>query len=75
MALLLVSFASPPLLAAEELVAAEPRAYPSAEAVKPLAVGADVPSVSVRTVAGELVDLASLVAERGALLVFYRGGW
>ena len=24
---------------------------------------------------GELVDLAALVRDRGALLVFYRGGW
>jgi len=55
--------------------AAEPDAYPSAEAVKPLAVGASVPHVEVRSVAGEGVDLAQLVRERGALLVFYRGGW
>jgi len=55
--------------------AAEPQAYASPEAVKPLAAGAAVPSVALRSVGGERVDLATLVAERGALLVFYRGGW
>ena len=53
----------------------EPRAYPSAEATRPLAVGSQVPEVSLRSVAGEAVALRSLVAEHGALLVFYRGGW
>ncbi len=56
-------------------VSAEPKAYPSAELVEPLSVGTAVPSVSVQRVSGESVDLASLVAERGALQVFYRGGW
>ncbi len=55
--------------------AAGPRAHPSPEAVRPLPVGASVPSVAVRSVGGERVDLAELVRERGALLVFYRGGW
>jgi hypothetical protein len=75
MVLLVMLLASPALPGAAESRATEPRAYPSAEAVKPLAVGAAVPSVSVQTVEGERVDLATLVAERGALLVFYRGGW
>jgi len=34
-----------------------------------------VPPVSVLTVSGDSVDLAELVRDRGALLVFYRGGW
>lgn len=51
------------------------RVYPDAESVEPLPVGARVPSVEVRTIDGAPVDLATLVAERGALLVFYRGGW
>jgi hypothetical protein len=50
-------------------------AHASPEAVQPLAAGDRVPSATVRDVSGEAVDLASLVAERGALLVFYRGGW
>ncbi len=54
---------------------AEPRVHPSATAVMPLAPGARVPAVSVTTVQGETVDLAERVRERGALLVFYRGGW
>ena len=49
--------------------------HSSAEAVSPLSAGSRVPSVTVRAVSGEAVDLATLVAERGALLVFYRGGW
>ena len=54
---------------------AEGRVYPAAEAVEPLAPGARVPSVGVQTVRGEPVDLADLVRQQGALLVFYRGGW
>jgi len=57
-------------------VAAEERpVYDSPEAVQPLRPGAEVPSATVRRVTGESLDLASLVSERGALLVFYRGGW
>ena len=51
------------------------RAYPSAEAVKPLEPGAAVPSAIVRSIDGQPVDLAKLVHDEGALLVFYRGGW
>ncbi len=54
---------------------AEGRAHPSAEAVQPLPVGSVVPAVRVKTVRGESVDLSRLVRDRGALLVFYRGGW
>ena len=53
----------------------EGRVYPSPDAVQPLAVGAQAPPARVRTVAGEAVDLADLVRDAGALLVFYRGGW
>ena len=51
------------------------RVYPTPESVKPLAVGARVPSARVETVHGDPVDLVELVRHRGALLVFYRGGW
>ncbi len=51
------------------------RVYASPEAVVPLAVGTAVPSARVRTVGGETIDLAELVRDAGALLVFYRGGW
>jgi hypothetical protein len=57
------------------LATAENLVYPSAEAAKPLRLGAKVPSVSVHAVDGSIVDLSKLVRESGALLVFYRGGW
>ena len=57
------------------LAAAEIPVYPSAEAAKPLQLGAKVPSVSVHAVDGSIVDLSKLVRKSGALLVFYRGGW
>jgi hypothetical protein len=49
--------------------------YPNAEAVEPLKVGSHVPSVTVRTIGGESVNLAKITRDTGALLVFYRGGW
>lgn len=67
--------------AAGGLACAEPRSadpgrvYPDAESVEPLAAGDRVPSVGVRSVDGQPVDLATLTRDRGALLVFYRGGW
>lgn len=54
---------------------AENPVHPTPAAVQPLAPGTRVPSVRVATVRGEPVDLAELVRERGALLVFFRGGW
>jgi hypothetical protein len=51
------------------------RVFATAEEVEPLTAGSAVPEVAVRTVRGDAVDLAGLVRERGALLVFYRGGW
>ncbi len=51
------------------------RVFASPETVVPLAVGTAVPSARVRTVGGEAIDLAELVRDAGALLVFYRGGW
>jgi hypothetical protein len=63
------------LLLAAVSVQAEDRAYGAANEVEPLAPGARVPSALVATVRGERVDLAEMVRSRGALLVFYRGGW
>ena len=54
---------------------AEPRVAPDAESIRPIEAGSSVPSATVRTLDGEAIDLASLTADRGALLVFYRGGW
>ena len=64
------------LLLVPQLIRAETgTVYPSAEAVVPLAPGAMVPSAIVRNVDDEPVDLADVVHDEGALLVFYRGGW
>jgi len=62
------------LLAAGSAHAAD-RVYPRPEAVEPLAVGTQVPSVHLETVRGDPVSLREAMGNRGALLVFYRGGW
>ena len=63
------------LLIGASVASAADRVYPTAEDVEPLAIGSSVPPVTVSTVSGEPVDLSKLVSDRGALLVFYRGGW
>ena len=63
------------LLLSATMAAAADRVYSTPEAVEPLKEGSAVPSVSVRTVGGESVDLSKAVRDTGALLVFYRGGW
>jgi hypothetical protein len=63
------------MLLASGAVHAGDRVYATPQAVEPLAAGARVPSVRVQTVGGGTVDLAQVVRSRGALLVFYRGGW
>lgn len=47
----------------------------TAQAVVPLDVGDDVPSVTVKNAKGMPVDLASLVQKKPTVLVFYRGSW
>jgi hypothetical protein len=71
----LLFWATAAVLLAAGSVRAGDRVYPSPEAVEPLAAGARVPSVRVETVRGEPVDLREVMGNRGALLVFYRGGW
>jgi len=63
------------LLLVAAIAGAAGTVHPTAEDAEPLAVGARVPSVRVETVLGEAVDLAGVVRDHGALLVFYRGGW
>jgi hypothetical protein len=63
------------LLLATEAIQAGDRVYPTPDAVEPLAPGTRVPSARVETVRGDPVDLVEVVRNRGALLVFYRGGW
>lgn len=46
-----------------------------AEDVTPLDVGQTAPTATLRTVAGESVDLKKRFAERPTALIFYRGGW
>ncbi len=41
----------------------------------PLAVGDSVPDVRLRTATGAAFDLKEAVAEKPAVLIFYRGGW
>ncbi len=47
----------------------------SAKEVQPLGVGASVPAAQVKTIDNTAVSLASLVADKPTLLVFYRGSW
>ena len=46
-----------------------------AEDARPRAVGSTLPGAMLSSVTGEPVALDALARERGALLVFYRGGW
>jgi hypothetical protein len=47
----------------------------SAKDVVPAAVGDRAPSAPVRDLDGRSVELSHLLADRGVMLVFYRGGW
>ncbi|HVS65033.1 MAG TPA: hypothetical protein VMT85_16185 [Thermoanaerobaculia bacterium] len=46
-----------------------------AEDIRPLLIGAEVPSVEVRTLDGDAVDLRDIVRRKPTILLFYRGGW
>lgn len=45
------------------------------EAICPLLPGARIPDLSLQDVDGRAVNLATLVAEKPTVLVFFRGGW
>lgn len=47
----------------------------TADAVRPLLVGARTPQVTLRDAEGRPVSLRTLLAEKPTVLVFYRGGW
>ena len=47
----------------------------SADQVRPLLIGAEVPAVTLTTGAGEPFDLAQAFAKQRSVVVFYRGGW
>lgn len=70
---LAVGVTTVPAAAADSKASA--RVYPNAESVQPRSVGEPVPNVTIQTIDGNSVDLAGLLEESGALLVFYRGGW
>jgi cytochrome oxidase Cu insertion factor (SCO1/SenC/PrrC family) len=48
---------------------------PTAAEVRPLRVGAAVPDVPLRQLDGRATTLTEQLAERPALVIFYRGGW
>ena len=60
------------LLAVTAIAAGVPQ---SAEEIRPLMIGAELPSAQVRALDGEAIDLRDAVGDRPALLIFYRGGW
>lgn len=63
-------------LAACLLGAAEPPpAVADAAQTAPIAVGTAVPAATLKDVEGKTIDLASVWAEKPAVLVFYRGSW
>lgn len=60
-------------LGAAQVFAAD--AYGSPAEVHPLLLGSEVPSVEVLALDGSGVDLKSVVGEKRAVVIFYRGGW
>lgn len=48
---------------------------PDAKSARPLAVGATAPDATVQSSDGTALSLATLLAEKPTVLVFYRGGW
>lgn len=49
--------------------------FPSAEDVEPLKVGDSIPSVMVKTLEGESIDVRDLATRQATVTIFYRGGW
>lgn len=47
----------------------------SARDIKPLLIGARVPTTTLRTPDGKAFDLGAAFAKRPTILIFYRGGW
>jgi peroxiredoxin len=47
----------------------------SADDVKPILIGQEVPAITLTTPEGRSVSLNTLLKEKPTLLVFYRGGW
>ena len=47
----------------------------SASEVRPLLVGSEAPSVTLRKPDGSNFDLKAAIEKKPTILVFYRGGW
>ncbi len=63
------------LAIAAPAVAESPTAAPSAEEIRPLLNGSQVPAVTLHDADGKAVELRELVALQPTVLIFYRGGW
>ncbi|MGH9339685.1 MAG: hypothetical protein ACRD1R_08890 [Acidobacteriota bacterium] len=48
---------------------------PSAKDIRPLRPGSQIPEISFEDLEGRTISLSALVAEKPAILIFYRGGW
>ena len=47
----------------------------SANEIDPVMTGDSIPATNVRTVQGDELALADVVAAKPTVLIFYRGGW
>lgn len=70
-----ILFAFSAFLTAAVLTADESPVAKEAKQVKPLDVGEQVPDVTLQTIEGEDVPLASFHKDRPLVVVFYRGSW
>lgn len=59
----------------ETILDNEKKAANSAENICPIKIGEQIPSVNIKNLEGESVNLNSLLKEKMSVLVFYRGGW
>lgn len=59
----------------ETMIDDKKRVADSAEDICPIKVGEKIPSVNVRNLRDENVDLSKLIFGKKTVLIFYRGGW
>ncbi|MFZ1518734.1 MAG: peroxiredoxin-like family protein [Ignavibacteriaceae bacterium] len=59
----------------ESMIDDKKRVADSAEDICPIKVGEKIPSVNVRNLDSENVDLSKLTLGKKTVLIFYRGGW
>jgi peroxiredoxin len=45
------------------------------EGIQPLMIGTQIPDLTLKTAAGESLDLRAAAKEQPLVLIFYRGGW